>query len=241
MIGFALALAAAPGAQAQENAAPAAAPVIRQSIEFFPQLDAQRSIGADFYLRGIYDILAWDLVHGSAGVSISLTPLCIDGYFLDIGVENVMGTGLGARIKIMGDQFPEYGRTANTIQPSVFWRWWFFDLAFGVTWRILVIEPAQLWNIFYWPPFMVEAIYYYKIGGMFEIVPGVWSAWISLTNQDEFYVGNMGSFTLRAGCRASISPEWSTSLDVLYRPSGTIALTAVNSIFAVRWGWRVSL
>jgi hypothetical protein len=226
---------------AQDQAPASDPPVLAHEITFFPQLDLQRSLGADFYLRGVYDILAWEHFRGTFGASLSFTPISIDGYFLDLGIDDIYGTGLGAHIKLMGDQYPEYGRAANTIQPYVAWRWMFLDLAFGVTWRFLLVEPAPLWLMFYYDPFMVEAIFYFKIGTEFSFFDDFWTLAVSLSDQDEFYAGNFGAFVLRAGNTLRIDGHWSAFLDLLYRPSGTIALTAVNSAIAIRLGGRLEL
>ncbi len=217
------------------------APPLAHTVIFFPQLDMQRSIGPDFYLRAQYEILAWEHFRGAAGLSLSLTPFGVDGYFLELGVENVAGTGLGARVKFMGDQYPEYGRAANTINPYIFWRYAFVDLAFGVVWRFLVTDPAWLWCMFDYDPFMVEPMFYYKIGFVFAFFDRFWTLSVSLSNQDEFYVGNFGTFTFFIGNRIAINEQWSVFVDFLWRPSGTIALTAVNSAFIFRAGGRLSL
>ncbi len=225
-----------------QDQAPASQPaVLDHEITFFPQLDLQRSLGPDFYIRAVYDLLAWDHFRGTFGASLSFTPLSIDGYFLDLGIDDIYGTGLSAHIKFMGDQYPEYGRAANTIQPYVVWRCMFFDLAFGVTWRFLLVEPAPLWCMFYYDPFMVEAIFYYKIGVVLGFFDDFWTLAVSLSDQDEFYAGNFGAFILRAGNTLRIDGNWSAFLDLLYRPSGTIALTAVNSAIAIRMGGRLKL
>ena len=227
-----------------EDAAPAeraAPPVLTQTVTLFPQLDLQRSLGPDFYLRAQYDILVWGHFRGAAGLSLSFTPFCVDGYYLDLRVENVAGTGLGAGVKFMGDQYPEYGRAANTLNPYVFWRYAFVDLAFGVVWRFLVTDPAWLWCMFDYDPFMVEPMFYYKIGFVFALFDRFWTLSISLSNQDEFYVGNFGTFTLLIGNRLAIDQTWSVFFDFLWRPSGTIALSAVNSVFIFRAGGRLSL
>jgi hypothetical protein len=226
---------------AQDQAPASESAVLEHEITFFPQLDLQRSLGADFSLRAVYDLLAWDHLRGTFGASLSFTPISIDGYFLDLGIDDIYGTGLGAHLKFMGDQYPEYGRAANTIQPYAVWRFMFIDLAFGVTWRFLLVEPAPLWCMFYYDPFMVEAIFYYKVGTVLDFFDGFWTLSISLSNQDEFYAGNFGAFTLRADNRFAIDDHWSTFFDLLYRPSGTIALTAVNSAIAIRLGGRLAL
>ena len=226
---------------AQDQAPASERAVLEHEITFFPQLDVQRSLGADFYLRAVYDLLAWDHFRGTIGASLSFTPLSIDGYYLDLGIDDIYGTGLGAHLKLMGDQYPEYGRAANTIQPYAVWRCMFLDLAFGVTWRFLLVEPAPLWLMFYYDPFMVEAIFYYKIGAVLDFFDDFWTLSISLSDQDEFYAGNFGAFVLRVGNSIRIDGHWSAFLDLLYRPSGTIALTAVNSTIAVRTGGRLKL
>jgi hypothetical protein len=217
------------------------APLLRHTITLFPQLDLQRSLGPDCYLRATYDLLAFGHFRGAAGVSLSFTPFAVDGYYLELAVDDVAGTGLGAHLKAMGDEYPEYGRAANTIQPYLVWRYAFVDLAFGITWRFLVTDPAWLWCLFDYDPFMAEAIWYYKIGFVFELFDRFWTLSVSLSNQDEFYVGNFGTFTLLVGNRLALDDRWSVFLDFLWRPSGTIALTAVNSDFIFRLGGRLSL
>ncbi len=231
---------ALPPLHGEDSAAPAVP--FSHSITFYPQLDVQRSLDPDLYVRAVYDALLWDHVRAAAGASLSFTPLlCVDGYFLDAGVDDILGWGLGAHLKLMGDQYPEYGRAANTIQPYAVWRKCFADLAFGVTWRFLVVAPEPLWLMFYYPSFMVEAIFYYKIGVVFDFFDGFWTFSASLSNQDEFTAGNFGAFCLRMGNRFSVMDRMGLFLDILYRPSGTIALTAVNSVLGIRCGGRVEL
>jgi hypothetical protein len=216
-------------------------PVLKHTIALFPQLDLQRSLGPDFYLRATYDLLACDHYRFAAGASLSFTPFAIDGYFMELAVDDILGTGLGVHLKAMGDEYPEYGRAVNTLQPYLVWRWAVFDLAFGVSWRFLVTDPAWLWCLFDYDPFMVEPIFYYKIGFVFEFFDRFWTLSVSLSNQDEFYVGNFGAFTLFIGNRFAIDKTWSVFFDFLWRPSGIIALTAVNSDFLFRLGGRLSL
>jgi hypothetical protein len=216
-------------------------PVLSHAITLFPQLDLQRSLGPDVYLRAIYEVLAWEHFRGAAGLSLSFTPVCIDGYFLELGVENVAGTGLGARIKFMGDEYPEYGRAANTINPYLVWRYAFVDLAFGIVWRFLVTDPDWRWCLFDYDSFMVEPIFQFKIGFIFEFFDRIWTLNISLSNQDEFYAGNFGALTILLGNRFALDDRSSVFFDFLWRPSGTIALSAVNSVFVFRAGGRVSL
>ncbi len=229
------------GAVSPLAAEDAASPVLRHTIDLFPQLDLQRSLGPDVYLRAVYDCLAFGHFRGRAGASLSFTPFAVDGYFLELAVDDVAGTGLGAHVKFMGDQYPEYGRAANTFQPFIVWRFAFVDLALGISWRFLVTDPAWLWCMFDWDPFMAEAIWYYKIGFVFEFFDRFWTLSVSLSNQDEFYVGNFGAFTLFIGNRIALDGRWSVFFDFLWRPSGTIALTAVNSDFLFRLGGRLSL
>jgi hypothetical protein len=214
---------------------------LRQSVSIFPELDLQRSIGTDAYLRAIYDLLAWEHLRASLGVSLSFTPVAIDGYYLDLGIDDVAGTGLGAHLKLMGDQYVEEGRAANTIGPSVVWRWRSVDLAFGVTWRFLVVEPASLWCFSVDDPAMVEPVFSYKIGAVLNLIDERWTLSVSLSNQDEFTSGTFGAFTLRLGSRVALGERWGALLDVLYRPAGTVALTAVNSVLVIRLGGTVRL
>jgi len=216
-------------------------PAFRHTVTVFPQLDLQRSLGPDVYLRAIYDCLAFGHFRGTAGLSLSFTPFTIDGYFLELAVDDLFGTGLGVHLKAMGDEYPEYGRAANTLQPYLVWRFAFVDLAFGITWRFLVTDPNLLWCLFDYDPFMVEPIFYYKIGFVFDFFDKFWTISISLSNQDEFYVGNFGTFTLSIGNRFALNENWSVFFNFYWRPAGTIALTAVNSDFIFRLGGRLSL
>jgi hypothetical protein len=92
-------------------------PVLAHAVELFPEVDLQRSIGTDVYLRAVYDLLFLGHFRGTAGVSLSFTPFAINGYFIDLGYENIAGTGLGCHIKLLSDEYPEYGRAANTVIP----------------------------------------------------------------------------------------------------------------------------
>jgi hypothetical protein len=241
LVFFLVALAAAVPPLCAEEAAGTDAPRLAHTITLFPQLDLQRSLGPDFYLRATYDLLAWDHFRFTAGVSLSFTPFEIDGYFLELAVDDIAGTGLGAHCKAMNDQYPEYGRACNTINPYAVWRWRFVDLAFGVVWRFLVTDPAWLWCLFDYDPFMVEPIFYYKIGVVFDFFDKFWTLGVSLSNQDEFYVGNFGTFTLRFENRIAIDGHWSAFCVFMWRPAGTLALTAVNSCFLFLLGGRLAL
>ncbi len=216
-------------------------PAFSHTITAFTQLDARRSIESDFALRAKYDFTAFSLLRGTVGVSLSFTPFCMDALFLDVGVDNVAGIGLGARAAFTGIQFPEYGRGLNAIRPYLVWRWKILDLAFGVTWRFLILPPAPLWWPFTYDTFAVETIFYYKIGLVFDFFDSFWTLSVSLSNQDEFYVGSFGAFELLLGNRLAIDRKWSVFLDCVYRPAGTIALTAANSVMTVRLGGRVEL
>ncbi len=216
-------------------------PPLNHTITAFTQLDARRSIESDFALRAEYSLTAWDLLRGTVGASLSFTPFCIDALFLDLGVDNVAGTGLGARAAFTGIQFPEYGRALNAIRPYIVWRWKILDLAFGVTWRFLILPPAPLWWPFTYNSFEVETIFYYKIGLVFDFFDSFWTLYVSLSNQDEFYVGNLGAFELLLGNRLAIDRKWSVFLDCVYRPAGTIALTAANSVMTFKLGGRLEL
>lgn len=217
------------------------APPLSHTITAFTQIDARRSIESDFALRAEYDLTAWDLLKGTIGVSLSFTPFCVDSLFLDLGVANVAGTGLGARVAFTGIQFPEYGRALNAIRPYLVWKWNILDLAFGVTWRFLILPPAPLWWPFTYDTFVVETIFYYKIGLVFDFFDSFWTLSVSLSNQDEFYVGSFGAFEVLLGNTLALDRRWSVFLDCIYRPAGTIALTAANSVVSFRLGGRVTL
>ena len=216
-------------------------PVLRHQLTAFSQLDARRSIESDFALRAEYGLIAWDLLRGTVGLSLSFTPPCIDAFFLDLGVDNAAGTGLGARVALTGAQFPEYGRAVNAIRPYLVWRWKILDLAFGVTWRFLILPPAAMWWPFTFDSPVVEAVFYYKIGVVLDFFHSFWTLSVSLSNQDEFYAGSFGAFELLVGNALAIDRRWSLFLDCIYRPAGTIALTAANSVFSFRLGGRMSL
>jgi hypothetical protein len=88
---------------------------------------------------------------------------------------------------------------------------------------------------------MVEPVFYYRIGVVGSFFDNRWRFSVSLSNQDDFYAGTFGAFTLEFANRVAINDHWSIQADFLIRPAGTIALTAVNSIFILRLGGRLAL
>jgi len=205
------------------------------------EMDCSRTIGVNLYQRSIYRVLFFDSIFLNAGISLSATPFSVDGYFLAAGVENLLGTGVWAGVKLMGDQYPEYSRALNSINVYLGWIYWWFDAAVGIHWRYLVVDPRQIYNIFFLNDFHIERHLYFRVGVNIPFAEDFYTFSFSITNHDSFYAGNFDAFMFGLGNRFCLGENLNASADIIFRPTGTIAYTAAwaSIIFKAGIEWEI--
>lgn len=205
------------------------------------ELDHSRTIGINLYQRSIYRILFLDMLFLNAGLSLSVTPFSIDGYFLAAGIENFFGTGLWAGIKLMGDQYPEYSRALNSVTAYLGWIYGWMDIAIGLNWRYLVIEPGQIYNIFFLDDFHMEQHVFYRLGVNIPFVRDFYTFSFAISNHDAFYAGNFDAFMFGLGNRFILGENLNAFADIIFRPTGTFSYTAAwaSIIFKAGVEWKI--
>jgi hypothetical protein len=213
----------------------------RQQLQFEAGFDSNRTLGDRMMLWGLYQIMFDDHLRLRTGVSCNTATGLVNALFVEMGYETTRDDTFGVRLKFLGNQYGEYGKAANSIIAYVNWNDTVYFIDFGVNYRFLNTNEAQLWNIFYYDNISTESIYYYRFSRRFVMDEGRYTLVLEVNNHDPMYAGNLGAYGLFLKNRITVSDKMTIISSIGCRQSGSIALSATYYKTMIHWGVEVDL
>jgi hypothetical protein len=212
-----------------------------QQLKFEAGLDSNRTLGDRVMLWGQYQIPFNDNWQLHTGFSYNTTTKLINALFVELGYQETHDNTFGVRLKFLGNQYGEYGKAANSIIAYVNWDNSVYFIDFGVNYRFLNTNEAQLWNIFYYDNTSKESTYYYSFRRRFVMNQGKYRLDIDCNNQDPMYAGNLGAYGLFLKNRFTVNDKVAILGSIGFRQTGSIGLSATYYKTMVFWGVEVVL
>lgn len=213
----------------------------QQQLRIEAGFDSNRTLGDRVVLWGQYRVSFDDHWRLNTGLSFNTATGLVNALYVELGFEVVRENTFGFRVKFLGNQYGEYARAANSIIAYVNWDNAVYFIDFGVNYRYLNINPAQLWNIFYYDNISAESVYYYSLRRRFVMQDGRYRLDVEANNHDPMYAGNLGAYGLFLKNRFTVNDKVAVLVSVGARQTGSIGLSATYYKTMIFWGVEVGL
>lgn len=230
---------ASPALAAEESLQSPSVP--RQQFQMEAGFDSNRTLGDRMVMWGQYRV-SWDdhwRLH--SGLSYNTATGFVNALFVELGYDITREDTFGFRLKLLGNQYGEYGKAANSIIAYVNWDNSVYFIDFGLNYRFLNTNPGQLWNIFYYDNTSTESIYYYSLRRRFVMQDGRYRLDLEVNNHDPMYAGNLGAYGLFLKNRFTVNDKVAVLVTAGARQTGSIGLSATYYKTMIFWGVEVGL
>lgn len=213
----------------------------QQQLKFEAGFDSNRTLGDRVVLWGQYQLLLGDHWRLHSGFSYNTATGLVNALFVELGYEFAREDTFGFRLKFLGNQYGEYGKAANSIIAYMNWNNSIYFIDFGLNYRYLNTNPAQLWNIFYYDNTSTESTYYYSFRRRFVMKEGRYRLDLEFNNHDSMYAGNLGAYGFFLKNRFIVNDQVAILGNIGFRQTGSIALSATYYKTMIFWGVEVDL